>query len=446
MTRLRLATADTFRSLHHRNFRLFFGGQLISQIGNWLTLVAQTLLVLELTGSGVALGVLAAAQFGPILVIGPFAGLIADRSDKRKLLLTVQTIAMGQSFALAGLAFAGRPPVAAIYAVAWVGGITLAFDNPARRSFVVEMVPEGDIGNAVSLNSALMTGSRVIGPALAGLLVSTVGFGWCFLLDGVTYLAVLAGLWRMNPAELRQAPVTPRGKGQVREGLRYVRGVPELFVPLAMMVVIGTLAFNFQTVLPLFATRDLGGSDVTFTLLMSVVSAGSLVGALATARRRSVSVRGTGVAGAAFGASMALLAVAPTTPVAFVVGFLVGLSSIAFMTASTALVQLRARPSMRGRVLALQAMVFLGSTPIGGPIVGTIAQRWGARYSIALGATGALVAGLWGVLAARRPELAGQRQRQGQGQGQGLDEAAGADADAGTGAAVPPAVATPGAW
>ncbi len=402
MTRFRRATNDTFRSLGVRNFRLFFGGQLVSQIGNWLTLVAQTLLVLKLTDSGVALGLLAAAQFGPVLVLGPFAGLVADRSDKRRLLLVVQCVAMGQSFCLAALAFAGSPPVAAIYAVALIGGLTVAFDNPARRSYVVDLVAEDDIGNAVSLNSALMTGARVVGPALAGVLITTVGFGWAFLLDGLSYLAVLAGLWQIDPAQVRAAPVTPRGKGQVREGLRYARSVPELWIPLVMMAVIGTLAFNFQTVLPLFVTRDLGGSIVTFTLLMSVVSAGSLVGALATARRRRIDIRMVGVAAVAFGLAIGCLAVAPNQPVAFVVGMAMGVSSIAFMTSSTAIVQLTATPSMRGRVLALQSMLFLGSTPIGGPIVGYISQHFGARYSLALGAVGTVAAGGFGLLSLRR--------------------------------------------
>ena len=194
MTRLRKRRGETFASLRVRNFRLFFTGQLISQVGNWLTLIAQTLLVLKLTDSGFALGLLAAAQFGPVLFIGAFAGLVADRSEKRRLLLWVQTFAMFQSFALAALAFTGDPPVLAIYGVALLGGIATAFDNPARRSFVVEIVPEADMTNAVSLNSALMTGARVVGPALAGLLVTTVGFGWAFALDGVSYLAVLVAL------------------------------------------------------------------------------------------------------------------------------------------------------------------------------------------------------------------------------------------------------------
>jgi MFS family permease len=405
MTRLRLATHDTFQSFSVRNFRLFFGGQLISQVGNWLTLVAQTLLVLKLTNSGYALGGLAVAQFGPVLLIGAFAGLVADRSDKRRLLISVQVLAMLQSFSLAALAFMGRPPLLAIYALALWSGIATAFDNPARRSFVVEMVPEDRMNNAVSLNSALMTGSRVVGPALAGLLVTTVGFGWCFLLDAVSYVAVIAALWRMNPAELRQAPVTPKGKGQIREGLRYARSVPELWVPLVMMALVGTMAFNFATVLPLFATRDLHGSDVTFTWLMSVVSCGSLLGALATARRRTIDIRTVSRNAVIFGVALGILTFAPNQPSAFAVGFLVGLGSIMFMTAATAITQLAADPMMRGRVLALQAIVFLGSTPIGGPIVGAISEAFGARYGIALGSVATLAAAGFGFFTIRRSRV-----------------------------------------
>jgi MFS family permease len=402
VTRIRHATHDTFRSFDIRNFRLFFGGQLISQVGNWLTLVAQTLLVLRLTDSGYALGALAAAQFGPVLLIGAFAGLVADRSDKRRLLMIVQALAMVQSLALAILGFMAHPPLLAIYVVAVFSGIAMAFDNPARRSFVVELVPEENLQNAVSLNSALMTGSRVFGPALAGLLVTTVGFGWCFLLDAISYLPVILAYWRMNPAELRQAPVTPKGKGQVREGLRYARSIPELWVPLTMMAIIGTLAFNFQTVLPLFATRDLHGSDVTFTWLLSIISIGSLTAALAAARRTSIDVATVSRNAVIFGIGMALLALAPNRTAAFAVGFLVGFGSIMFMTAATAITQLAANPSMRGRVLALQAIVFLGSTPIGGPILGALSETFGARYGIAVGAAATLAAGAFGLFTVRR--------------------------------------------
>jgi MFS family permease len=401
MTSLRIATRDTFQSLHVRNFRLFFTGQVISQVGNWLTLVAQTLLVLHLTDSGIALGVLAAAQFGPILVLGPFAGLVADRSDKRRLLLIVQTIAMVQSFALAALAFSGSPSVVAIYAIAFVGGVTMAFDNPARRSFVVEMVGEDEINNAVSLNSAIMTSSRIIGPALAGLLVVTAGFGWAFLVDGLSYIAVIIALWMIRPSELHAATVTPRGKGQVREGLRYARSTPELWVPLAMMAVIGTLSYNFQVVFPLFTTRDLGGDESTFTWLFSIVSIGALVGALATARRKVIDIRVVALSALAYGAALGLMVFAPNTAVAYGVGLLVGLGSIAFLTSSTAIVQIRAAPEFRGRVLALQAMVFLGSTPIGGPILGWVCEQYGARYGVAVGAVAAVGAGLWGLSYAR---------------------------------------------
>jgi MFS family permease len=401
VTRLRLVGAETFASLRTRNFRLFFGGQLVSQVGNWMTLVAQTLLVLSLTDSGVALGLLAAAQFGPVLVIGPWAGLVADRSDKRRLLLVVQSLAMVQSTLLAVVAFSGSP-VWTIYAVALMGGFTVAFDNPARRSFVVEMVPEQDVPNAVSLNSALMTSSRVVGPALAGLLITTVGFGWAFLLDALSYVFVLGALARMRSSELRAAPPAARGRGQVREGLRYVRSVPRLWVPLVMMAVVGTLAFNFATVMPLYVTRDLGGTQATFTVLFSVLSAGSLVGALAVARRKHVTVHTVATASVVFGVAMLGLAVAPGVAFALPVALVVGLASIWFLTSSTAIVQMEAAPEMRGRVLALQAMLFLGSTPVGGPVLGVVSEEFGARWGVLVGALACLAAGAWGHLMVRR--------------------------------------------
>jgi MFS family permease len=409
--RVRRATGETFRSLRTRNFRLFFGGQLVSQVGNWLTMVAQTLLVLRLTGSGLALGLLTAAQFGPLLVLGPWAGLVADRSDKRRLLLTVQAISMLQSFALAALAFTGDPPLGAIFAVAAVGGFTVAFDNPTRRAFVVEMVPEADVNNAVSLNSALMTSSRIVGPALAGLLVTTVGFGWAFLVDGISYLAVLAALAAMRSSELRPAPAAARGRGQVRQGLRYVRSVPELWVPLVMTAVIGVLAFNFAVVFPLFVTDDLGSGDVGFTVLFSVTSVGSLAGALWSARRRTIDVRVVARSAFAFGAPLLVMAAVPSLALACLVGLAVGFGSISFLTASTAIAQLRADPSMRGRVLALQAMVFLGSTPIGGPLVGWVCESFGARWGIVVGAASCVAAGGWGLLMARRTDEGGPAAR-----------------------------------
>jgi MFS family permease len=402
MTRFELATRETFSSLSIRNFRLFFIGQGISQVGNWLTLVAQSLLVLSLTRSGVALGLLAACQFGPVLLLGAWAGLIADRSDKRKLLMIVQVGAMAQSFVLAALAFMDQPPLVAIYAVASLGGLAMAFDNPARRAFVVEMVPEESVPNAVGLNSAVMTSSRIIGPALAGLLTVTVGFGWAFVVDGVSYLAVLVALAMMRTAELRPSVVAERAKGQVREGLRYARRAPDLFIPLVMMGVIGALAFNFQVVLPLFVTRTFDGAPSTFTLLLSSMSVGSLVGALVGARRTEVETPHVVVSAAFFGLAMLALALSPVLWIAFPIGFLVGVASITFLTTSTAIVQMKSDPSMRGRVLALQAILFLGSTPIGGPILGVVCDLFGARAGLALGGFGALGAAAWGRLAHQR--------------------------------------------
>jgi MFS family permease len=394
--RLHTASAATFRSLRSRNFRLFFGGQLISQTGTWLSMVTQTLLVLHLTGSGVALGLLTACQFGPMLVLGPWAGAVADRSDKRRLLITVQSLSMVQSFALGAVVLSGAASLGAIYALAVVHGVLTAFDNPARRSFVVEMVSDADLPNAVSLNSAVMTGARVLGPAVAGALVVSVGYGWPFVVDGLSYVAVIAGLVMMRPAELNRTAPMARGRGQVRAGLRYIRSEVELFVPLVMMAIVGTLAFNFSVTVPLLVAGPLDGDETTFTVLFSVLSLGSLVGALATARRAAVTHRNLVVGAATFGGSLLLLAAAPTLPVAYAVAFVVGLGSIAFLTSSTAIVQLLAGPEYRGRVLAIQAMVFLGSTPVGGPLVGWVADTAGPRAAIALGGVACLGAVAYG--------------------------------------------------
>jgi MFS family permease len=399
---LHAAVRSTFYSLDVRNFRLFFIGQLISQIGTWLTTIALTLLILHRTNSGIAIGGLVACQFGPVLVLGAWGGLVADRSDKRHLLMVTQTLELLQSFALAALAFMHQAPLAAFYITALAGGFMLAFDNPARRSFVPETVPDSNLQNAVSLNSALMTSARVFGPALAGLLVVTTGYGWCFAIDAVSYLGVLVALQMMRPAELRRPPVTTRSKGQVRAGLRYARSVPELWVPLTMMAVVGTLTFNFSVVIPLFVERTLRGSDITYTLLYSVLSLGSLIGALGAARRRSIEVSQLVTACGAFGIAMLVFAAAPTLAAAFPIALLVGLTSIAFMTFSTAIMQIRAVPAMRGRVLALQAIVFIGSTPIGGPILGAVCDAYGARSGLLIGGVAAIGAATWGYLHGRR--------------------------------------------
>jgi MFS family permease len=390
------AFRDTFRSLRFRNFRLFFIGQVISQSGSWMTMVAQTLLILDMTGSGVLLGLLAAAQFGPVLILGAWAGAVADRSDKHRLLTFTQSAAMVQSLTLGAVVLAGLESVPIVFALAGVQGIVTAFDNPARRSFVVEMVPRENVANAVSLNSTLMTMARMIGPALAGVLIVTVGYAWCFLIDGASYLVVLAALRRMRPAEFFSETPTPRSPGQVREGLRYVASNSEQLVPLVMMAIVGTFAFNFAVTTPLLVTGPLGGSNQAYTLLISTMSLGSVVGAIATARRRAIPFSHLIWSAVAFGVAMLALALSPALWLAFPIIFLVGLGSIAFMTTSTAMMQLQSEPRYRGRVLALQAMVFLGTTPIGSPLVGWMSDRFGARTAIAFGAVACFVAAWFG--------------------------------------------------
>jgi MFS family permease len=407
MTRIRLAAAVTFRSLHVRNFRLFFIGQGISQVGTWMTQIALTLLVLRLTSSGIALGLLTACAFGPVLLFGPYGGVIADRFPKRRLLYITQTLQMLQSFTLAGLAFMHRPPIVALYATAAVGGLLLAFDNPARRSFVTEMVPADLMHNAVTLNSTLMTSSRIIGPALAGLTVVLFGFGWTFLIDAVSYLAVLYCLAKMRRSELRPAPIAAREPKPIRAGVRYARSQPALWVPLVMVAIIGTFTFNFSVTLPLFVKHSLGGSDATYTVLYSVLSIGSFVGALFAAHRGSAGVRHVMYAAYGFAAAMVLFALSPNLVSSFPAALAVGLSSIAFMSLASAVVQIHTEPSMRGRVLALQSMLLIGSTPIGGPILGFICDRYGPRSGIVVGGAAALAAALWAHAAVRRSQDAG---------------------------------------
>ncbi len=400
--RLRAFGGATFASLRTRNFRLFFIGQLISNTGNWLTLVGLTLFVLHLTDSGLAVGGLAACQFGPILLLSPFAGVIADRSDKRRLLFVTQTAEMAQSFALAALAFTPHPPLWSLYGVALAGGCLLAFDNPARRSFVTQMVSADDVPNAVTLYSALVNASRIFGPTLAGALVVTVGYGWCFTIDGISYVAVLLALKMMRTEELRPIPITPAGRGQVREGVRYVRHVTELWVTFVMIAIIGTLSYNFSVVFPLFVEHALGGGDGQYTLVYAAFSVGSLVGALAVARRTTIDLRLIVVSAALFGCSLFVLGVVPSVALAYPVAAVVGVCSISYMTATTAIVQLRADPTMHGRVLALQSVLLIGTTPVGGPILGAVADSSGARTPLFIGGVGALAAAAFGLTFLRR--------------------------------------------
>ncbi len=393
---------QTFLSLRHRNFRLYFTGQLISNTGNWLTTVALTLLVLEITGSGLAVGLVAACQFGPILILSPWAGAVADRSDKRRFLIATQSLEMVESVGLAILAFLPHPPLAGLYVLAIAGGILLAFDNPMRRSFVSEMVAPDAIPNAVVLYSTVVNISRVFGPALAGLLIVTLGYGWCFSIDAASYIAVLICLFMMRDHELNRRPPQPRHGGEVREGLRYVRATPSLWVSFVMLAAIGTLAYNFNVTLPLFVTDSLARSATVFTVLYSVLSAGAVVSGLVVAHRGLVEMRHIIAGAIAMGVSLLLLASVPTVALAIPVVFLVGMSSILYLTPTTAIVQVEGRHEMHGRVLALQTVLVAGTTPFGGPLLGWLADTVGGRAPLVLGGVACLGAAAFGWIAHRR--------------------------------------------
>ena len=394
--------SKTFQALCNRNFRLFFIGQSISNSGNWLTSIALTLLVLRLTGSGVAVGWLAACQYGPILLLSPWGGAIADRSDKHRLLFVTQGLEMAQSIALAVLAFQPDPSWIGLYALAIAGGVVLALDNPLRRSFVTEMVPVEDRQNAVVLYSMIVNLSRVFGPALAGVLVTTLGYGWCFTVDAVTYVAVIACLAMMRPAELLRVPTRPKQRGEVRDGLRYLWSVPALAITYSMLAAIGLLAYNFNVTLPLFVTRALRGSDAEFTMLYSILSVGSLAAAFQVARRNQVTVRHSIFGAAALGVTLLALSASPSVSIAGVVAFAVGGASILYTTSTTALVQVRARPDMHGRLLAVQTIFLVGSSAVGGPISGWVADTFGARALIAMGGVTCVVASAAGYVVARK--------------------------------------------
>jgi predicted MFS family arabinose efflux permease len=374
----------------------------VSNTGNWLTNVALTLLVLHVTDSGIAVGALTAAQFGPILLLSAWAGPIADRFDKRRLLFVTQAVEMGQSVLLAVFAFMPNPPVPALYATAAVGGMALAFDNPLRRSSVSEMVPAGDRPNAVALYSAIINTSRIFGPALAGVLVVAVGYGWCFTIDAASYAFVLGALWMMRPSELVKSSALRNTTGAVRSAIRYVRATPSLRIAFVMLMVVGTLGYNLQVELPLFVERSLHDGDSVFTVLYALFGVGALVSALMVAHRQLVHLRDVIVGATAFAVTLVLLASTPDLAPAVPVMLALGIASILYSTATTAIVQVDADPSMHGRVLALQTVLLIGTAPVGGPIDGAIADLLGARAPLLIGGLATVAAAAWGLLAARR--------------------------------------------
>jgi MFS family permease len=398
----RAALGKTFQSLATYNFRLFFIGQLISNTGNQLTNVALILFVLKLGHSGLAVGALAACQFGPLVVLSAWAGAVADRTDKRRALLVTQSLEMAQSATLAILAFLPHPPLVALYAIALAGGVLLAFDNPLRRSFVPEMVSKDDLPNAVVLYSTIVALSQVSGPALAGALVATVGFGWCFVLDAVTYVAVIACLIVMREGQLFRRPPKARTGREVREGLAYVASVPRLWISFAMFACVGLFTFNLRVALPLLVTRALHGTGVAFAVLYAVMSSGAVVGTLLVAHKRLVELRHVVVGALAVGCTMLLLSVMPSVHAAVLAAFFVGAATVVYMTASTTIAQVDTRSDMHGRVLALQTALIGGTALVGGPLVGQIGDLAGGRAPIAVGGVVCLIAAGLGELGRRR--------------------------------------------
>jgi MFS family permease len=403
VTRVGLAVHRTFHAVgHSRNFRLFFIGQAVSVSGTWMQMVAAAWLVLQLTGSGVALGIDTALGFGPMLFLGAFGGALADRHDKRRILIGTQ-IAFGTlAVAFWALVATGVVQVWMVYSLSLLQGIVTSIDQPTRQSFFAEMVEPKDLPNAVSLNSAVMTGTRIVGPALAGVLIASLGIAWCFGLNAISYIAVIGALLAMRTSELRPTRA-PREAGAIREGLRYAWRTGELRRPLVLMSVLFLFSFNYSVLMPLFAKGTFHGNAGTLGLILAVTGVGSLSGALFMAARPRPGERPLAWAAVAVGIVTTVVAFAPTLDVAVLLMVPLGVASIIFFVTANSTLQLTARPEMRGRVMALYGIVFLGTTPIGAPIAGWIGQSANPRIALAAGGVIALVTGLVGLwILARR--------------------------------------------
>lgn len=373
-----------FRSLKLRNFRLYFLGQAVSAPGTWMQLVAEGWLVLQLTGSGVALGLVSSLQFGPMLIGGAWGGVLADRLDKRRVVLVTQAIKAALAGLLGVLVLTGAISMWMVYAIALAEGVVNVVDNTSRRSFVMELVGRDHVANAVSLTGALWTTARITGPAVGGLIIAVAGVGPCFLINAASYAGVLIGLKRIRTEELHRSERVARAPGQVREGISYVLGEPQLRLPLMLMAVAGILAYNFRVVLPLLATDAFDRGAGVFGLLYSAMSVGSLAGALYTASRHKVHERFTAAAAMVMGIMIVLTAMAPTLALVMLGLVTVGATSASFSATTQATLQLRTEPRFQGRVMALYSVVFLGTTPLGSPLVGWMAEKLGVRTAFAL--------------------------------------------------------------
>jgi MFS family permease len=381
-------------SLRQRNYRLFFFGQLISVAGTWMQTVAQSFLVLDLTHSGTQLGLTTAARFLPILVFGPAGGLFADRLDKRKILFVTQSLSGLLAAAFAILIGTHTISLPLVYLLAVALGFVNVFDNPARQSFISEMVSPDDLPNAVTLNSVAMNMARVFGGALGGTIAAALGLSVCFAANAISFGAVLVSLAAMRGGELFPARRARREPHQVRQGLRYVSQTPDLLIPLLMIAVVGTLAWEFQVTLPLMASKVFGGGAAAYGVMASVMGVGAVAGGLISAARSRPRARSLCLAAIGWGIAILAAAAAPSMALELAALLFVGYGSITFNSMAKTVLQLAAKPVMRGRVMALWALAWLGSTPVGGPIVGWAGQQAGARWSLVIGGVAALASGI----------------------------------------------------
>ena len=391
--------SPTFQSLRNRNYRIYYAGGVVSNIGTWMQRIAQDWLVLQLTdNNGVALGITTGLQFLPMLLAGPWGGMLADRYSKQKLLIATQAFMGVCALVLAVLDLTNVVAVWHVYILALLLGLGTAIDNPARQSFVIEMVGPDDLPNAVGLNSASFNLGRVIGPAVAGLLIELFDTGPVFLINGLSYLAVIYALTRMRTSELAPAPRAGRGPGQILEGIRYVRNRPDLMTVMVVVFFVGTFGLNFQLTMALMATEVFEKGAGEFGLLGSIMALGSLSGALLAASRGRPRLRLLLLSAMAFGAVEIVAGLMPTYTLFALMLVPVGLTALTFITAANSIMQLGVDPVMRGRVMALYMAVFFGGTPIGAPLVGAVAEAFGPRWSLIVGgvvsATAAVVAGL----------------------------------------------------
>ncbi len=405
------AVQKTFSSLQVPNYRRYFAAQIVSISGNWMQTVAEMWLIVQLTGSGVGVGVTAGLQFLPLLLFGAYGGLLADRVGKRGLLSITQLLMAVPALALFGLTATGSVQAWMVFALVFVRGCVLAIDNPARQAFVVELVGPDRVVNAVALNSVVVHSSRILGPAAAGAVIALLGVGPCFGLNALTFLAMIAALRLMDPAALHAPALAARARGQLRSAVAYVRRTPELAVPLAMMALVGTVSFNFQVLLPLLAHDTWHGSATTYAALTAAMGAGSICGALAAGARGRVSPRLLVVSALAFGGAELLVALAPTLDLQLLALIPLGAASVTFAAGVNSILQISVEPTMRGRVMSLYSVVFLGSTPIGAPLVGWLAQAAGPRAGLLAGALAALIAAGAALIAFTPPEQRRERLR-----------------------------------